>query len=141
MQEADSVLSTPPINTSQSRRAVLAGIGSAAVIPTTAALAATPTVDPIFAAIDAFRQADAAFVAWKGEGDIPDELGDRQSDAFDLVLRTRPTTLAGLVALTTLAREQADWLHKNGSAMSSKNYCILSGAIEDAAIALNERQS
>jgi ATP-dependent exoDNAse (exonuclease V) beta subunit len=50
MSKAD-ILSTPILG----RRAVLAGIASAAVIPT-AALTATPAADPIFAAIVASRE-------------------------------------------------------------------------------------
>jgi hypothetical protein len=68
MTQADSVLSTPPTNTSarHSRRSILGAIavGSAvaAAIPT-AALAAAPAVDPIFNLIDAHRKAEAAHLA------------------------------------------------------------------------------
>lgn len=66
------------------------------------------------------------------DGDIPDELGDRHSDAYALVLRTRPTTAAGLIALIGWARERMDWLHPNGS-YAEPELCI---AIDDAAKAL-----
>lgn len=69
--------------------------------------------DPIFAAIEAYRQADAACISV--DGDIPDELMDQRCDAYDEVLQTRPTTPAGLVALTSFAREQADENRKSES--------------------------
>jgi hypothetical protein len=103
MSKADPC--TTPI---RSRRAVLAGIASAAALPIAGALptSAEATTDPIFAAIDAFRRADAAVVAVNG--DIPDELGDQCHEAYLAVVRTRPTTPAGLAALTTWVRERTD---------------------------------
>src|ERR1039457_1473736 len=99
MTQADSVHSTPPTNTSRSRRAVLAGIASAAAVPIAAANPAIPTArataDPIFAAIDMYRQADAACIAVPRGVDIPNEIGDRWSEASSVVMRTRPTTPAG----------------------------------------------
>jgi hypothetical protein len=67
MTQVDRVYSTPPRNTSafpadSTRRHLLtiaAGAAVAAAIPA-AALAAAPMVDPIYAAIDAHRQAIAA---------------------------------------------------------------------------------
>jgi hypothetical protein len=117
----------------RSRRAVLAGVASAAVLPIAAALPtnAEAAVDPIFAAIDAFRRADALFHA-EYVGDIPDEIGDRQSDAYYAVLRTRPTTMAGLVALTALVRERADWLCPH-SLISGEELCAITAAIDNAA--------
>jgi hypothetical protein len=56
----------------RSRRAVLAGVASAAAIPIAAAttplaaLAAGAAVDPIFAVLDAFYRADAEYMAWEG---------------------------------------------------------------------------
>jgi hypothetical protein len=71
MTQADRVLSTPPTNTptDPTRRHLLtiaAGGAVAAAIPT-ATLAAAPAVDPIFAAIDAHRQAHAASAAATAE--------------------------------------------------------------------------
>jgi hypothetical protein len=133
MTQADSVLSTPPTNTSVTRRGVLGTIAAAtAALTTTGAssMSVAPVADPIFAAIDAFRRADAACSAV--DGDIPDELGDRQWDAYKAVLRTRPTTPGGLVALTTFAREQADWLCVNSSVLSGEDNCEVFAAIDDA---------
>jgi hypothetical protein len=77
-----------------------------AAIPT-AAPAFAITTDPIFAALEAFRRAEAEFYADR-DGDIPDEVGDRWSRAVDAVIATLPTTPAGLVALTDFAREMAE---------------------------------
>ena len=71
--------------------------------------------DPIFGAIDAWRRADAACVAV--DGDIPDEVSDPYYEALSIVMRTRPTKLAGLVALTNWTREHAEWLSANSSYM------------------------
>ncbi len=67
MTQADSVHSTPPTNTpidTKRRRflSVAAGGAVAAAIPA-AALARAPAVDPIFAAIDEHRKAQAAHLA------------------------------------------------------------------------------
>ena len=139
MTKADSVHSTPPTNTSVTRRKILGtAAGAAAALAATGAspMAASPAPDPIFAAIDAFRRADALFNA-EFVGDIPDEIGDRQSDAYFAVLRTRPTTMAGLVALTALVRERADWLCPH-SLMSGEELCALTAAINDAARGMSE---
>ena len=136
MTQADRVLSTPPTNTSRSRRAVLAGIASASALPIVAAMPtvapaeASRAIDPIFGAIDAFRRADASMLAV--DGDIPDEIGDQRFDAYSVVLRTRPTTPAGLAALTTWAREQADWLCANASVLHGEDLCALTASIDDA---------
>jgi hypothetical protein len=132
MTQADSVHSTPPTNTSVTRRSALATIAAAtAAITATGAspTAATTAPDPIFAAIDAFRQADAACVAV--DGDIPDDVGDHWSDAISFVMRTRPTTPAGLAALTSWARERADWLRSNGTE-GGGDFCTVSATIDDA---------
>jgi hypothetical protein len=137
MTQADRVLSTPPTNTSarHSRRSILGAIaGSAAAAGSVAALAlpttAAASADPIYAAIEAFRRADAACVAV--HGDIPDDVGDRWSEAISAVLRTRPATPAGLAALTTWARERADWLCANGTE-AADDFCTVSATIDDAA--------
>jgi hypothetical protein len=138
MTQADSVHSTPPTNTSRSRRAVLAGIASAAALPIAAASPAIPTAraatDPIFAAIDAFRRADALCVAV--HGNIPDQVGDRRHEAYLAVLRTRPIAPAGLAALTNWAREQADWYRANSTIFPDEDLCALTAAIDDATAAL-----
>jgi hypothetical protein len=134
MTQADSVLSTPPTNTSVTRRSVLGtAAGAAAALAATGAspMAASPAPDPIFAAIDAFRRAHALFFA-EHVGDIPDEIGDQYSAACSVMQRTRPTTPAGLAVLTTWAREQADWLCANSSDLNSEDYCALTASIDDA---------
>jgi hypothetical protein len=124
-----------------SRRIVLAGVASAAALPVAAAVspiapaAASQAIDPIFGAIDAFHRADAAFYAVEGEGDILDEVGDRWSEAVDVVMRTRPTTPAGLAAFTGWARERADWLRKNWTE-GGGDFCTVSATIDDAVKAL-----
>lgn len=104
-------------------------IAGLAALPA-AVQAATAEPDPIFSAIDAYRRADAACNAV--EGDIPDDVGGQWSDAYSMVLRTRPTTPAGLAALTTWAREKADWLHTQGSIMTGESLCALTATIDDA---------
>jgi hypothetical protein len=131
MSKAD--IYTTPI---RSRRAVLTGMAATAALPIAAALpVAAPafaiTTDPIFAAMDEYRQAHALFFA-EFDGDIPDEIGDRHSDACRLMRRTRPTTPAGLAILTTWAREQADWLNANGSYLDEEECCALAATIDDA---------
>ena len=117
----------------RSRRAVLAGIAAGGVVAAAspAVPAAGATTDPIFAVIDAFRRTDAEFMTFEGD-DIPDELGDRQWDAYYAVLRTRPITTAGLVALTAVVRERADRLCPHSS-MSGEELCAITAAINDAA--------
>ena len=133
MTKADSVLSTPPTNTSLSRRnmiGAMATVGAAAIATTAPAIAGLAEPDPIYAAIEAFRRADASCVAVNG--DIPDELGDRLCAASKAVMRTRPTTPAGLAALTTWARGQADEMESH-SVLFGEDFCALTAAIDDAA--------
>jgi hypothetical protein len=133
----------------RSRRAVLAGIASAAAIPSTAALVATAApalpaeaaTDPIFTALDTFYRADAAFMAWEGSEEGLDELGHAQSAACHLVVQTRPTTLAGLVALTTWVRERYEWLHTNGSVLPEGGDYAIAAAINEAVKAIAGVQS
>jgi hypothetical protein len=67
MAKADSVHSTPPSNTSVTRRNIITGIatiGAAAVGLTVAPDAGpAPAIDPVFELIDAHRKAHAAHVA------------------------------------------------------------------------------
>jgi hypothetical protein len=135
MAKATRVHSTPPTNTSLTRRNMLGAITAAAAslpiaaaIPTT--LAAAPAVDPIFAAIDAFHRADAAVNA--AEGDIPDELGDQCHEAYLAVVRTRPITPAGLAALTSWVRERTDWLSANSTHLPGEELCAIAAAVDDA---------
>jgi hypothetical protein len=141
MIQADRVLSTPPTNTSLTRRGALgsavAALAAGAAVNVTAMATGLPVSasepDPIFAAIDVFRRADAAVDAVVDAGDdIPDELADRRDTAYSAALRTRPTTPAGLAALTTWAREQTNWLHANASGMLAEDVCALSATMDDA---------
>jgi hypothetical protein len=89
----------------QTRRAILAGAAAlpALTLPAVAFTAAAP--DPIFAAIEYHR---AARDAWWGLNDkAPDEVsddllsirGDAEQDALTDLLETRPTTVAGVIAV------------------------------------------
>jgi hypothetical protein len=90
------------------------------------------TVDPIFPAIDLYQRADAACSAVSTGMDIPDALADHRGNAFHAVMRTRPTSPAGLTALTTWIREQAAELSKTGSMLFSEDLHTLSATIDDA---------
>ncbi len=59
MIEADRVLSTPPLNSSLSRRRALAGLATLSLAPTVAAASAVEP-DPVFALIAAKQAADVA---------------------------------------------------------------------------------
>jgi len=138
MSKAD--ISTTPI---RSRRVVLAGIASAAALPIVAALpvsapamhAVGQAVDPIFAAFDAFRFAEVEFYADRN-GDIPDEIVDRWSQAADAVIRTQPTTPAGLVALTSFAREMAERSNHGDAGFADGQWVPVTAAIDNAVKAL-----
>jgi hypothetical protein len=153
MTQADRVLSTPPTNTSATNQpgpvdptrrgfitlaagASIISVGSLAAVamPIAGALPSTaiPVADPIFAAIDMHRQADAACSAVPPGVDIPDELGGRLCAASKLVMRTRPTTPAGLAALTTWVRERADEMEAH-SVLRGEDFCALTATIDDAA--------
>jgi len=118
MQEADSVHSTPPINTSATRRRFLsqsAGLAAGgailalATIPPAAAasapagLAANP--DPVFALIQAHRAADDAL--WDTDIDTKAAHEAEWSAVCDLV-EAVPTTLAGVIVSMRYIAELAD---------------------------------
>jgi hypothetical protein len=102
MTQADSVLSTPPTNTSakQSRRSILGAIaaGSIAAMVSTIAEPATATgafpVDPIFAAIEAHRKAYATMHAVFAEYTRAHELADAEvgPDHLDISSMIEPGT-------------------------------------------------
>jgi hypothetical protein len=121
MTQADSVFNTPPANTSRSRRAVLAGIASAAALPIAAAIPtpAAASADPIYAAIERHKALIVPFdAAWKARGHCKDfgtlteyekQHVRKLNDAIDAaglpmeraaceLFDTVPTTLAGVVA-------------------------------------------
>ena len=90
--------------TSTSRRAVVAGIATASAASVTAIAAPVninPATDPIFAAIERHRGAAAVYAAsdpdTDPEGDALALIEDE--DAREVLLTTRPTTLAGCAAV------------------------------------------
>ncbi|KJC35658.1 hypothetical protein UP09_31020 [Bradyrhizobium sp. LTSP885] len=99
-----------------------------AAVPTIAP-AIPPEADPIFGAIDGYRQALAACVPV--DGDIPDALSDRLCNASRAVMRTRPVSPAGLAALTGWMRERADDM-RDCSTWHSEDLCALAATIDDA---------
>jgi hypothetical protein len=104
-----------------------------AAVPTAAPAispAAEPAADPIFAALEVFRLADEKFYAV--DGDIPDEIGDRWSRAVDLVIRTRPKTPAGLVALTGFVRDMVARSNRGDAGFGDKQWTPAIAAIDDA---------
>src|SRR5258706_16474403 len=105
----------PPEATRRRFLSRAAGVAAGGAVLAPASPPASAMDDPIFAAIDAFRRSDASCVAV--HGDIPDDLMDLRHAAYSVVLRTRPNTPAGLAALTTWAREQANWLRANASVL------------------------
>jgi hypothetical protein len=128
MPQADSVHSTPRTNTSAiDRRQMIAGgaaLAAAVAIPQMPAQAAA---DPIFAALDAFRLAEAEFYAERS-GDNPDEIGDRWSDAMDIVICTQPTTLAGIAALTGFARDMAERQNRGDAGLPDGGWILVMAA-------------
>jgi len=99
------------MTTTTTRRAVLAGIPAAALVPT-AAVAVTVADDPIFAAIEAHKaafidKAKVGLVYSDMRSDHPehDETYWENEDASDVLhemtgrlVETEPTTMAGLLA-------------------------------------------
>ncbi len=119
------------------RRTILAG--AAALAPASAVavpvLSSTVEPDPIYAAIEAYRQADAAFIARAMFEDELAEKGIRLAkadgeyrtaemvaavnasiDARVALAKTVPTTPAGLIAFAQFVREQSvdDFLFTDG---------------------------
>jgi hypothetical protein len=134
MAQANPNNSTPMAAASTRRRflsVAAAGAVGAAIPAADARVNPGHAVDPIYAAIEAFRRAHALFFA-DNVDDIPDEIGDQYSAACSVMQRTHPTTPAGLAVLTTWAREQADWLCANSSVLNSEDYCALTASIDDA---------
>jgi hypothetical protein len=132
MTQADSVHSTPPTNTSagQSRRSILGAIATGAVATLASAIAepgaAAFPADPIFAAIDAKRAADAAHgAACDALSEAEDRYGVASDEAEEVFERggaachtayeagwalatTQPTTLAGVLAVLRFANQFED---------------------------------
>jgi hypothetical protein len=110
----------------------IVAVSVAAAIPTAAPAVAEQAADPIFAALDAFRRAEAEFYADHG-GDIPDQVGDRWSKAVHTVIRTQPTTPAGLGALTGFARDMAERSYRGDAGLADGELIPAIVAIDDAA--------
>jgi hypothetical protein len=147
MTQADRVFSTPPTNTSAinpvdpTRRgfiAVAAGasiisVGSLAAVaamPIAGALPTTAAADPIYAAIDAHRNANAvhlaALKAAEGLTDwgITEQPCHDENDAFEVLIGAPATTLGGLRAkleyLRVIAEGEEAWMldEREGTALN-----------------------
>jgi len=115
MDQADSVLSTPPINTptSTTRRGFLTQGGGAVLALAAPAAAPASALDPVFALITAHREVVATVHAIEAETIRQSDLGiyveteanditEHASAEIDLFLKLLdivPTTLAGVIAL------------------------------------------
>jgi hypothetical protein len=125
MYKADS-----PNTTSPSRRTVLAGlsVATASVAAVDILLAArVPGGDPIFAAIEAHQKARAALNASPygrmkcddpgcEEAEALDELlSDREFEALQAMFSTRPTTIAGVLALLDYIAQKQYLLKEPGA--------------------------
>jgi hypothetical protein len=135
MTQADSVHSTPPTNTSVTRRNILSTIaagGAVAALAISSSRAAAP--DPIFAAIERHKAAGAIWdAAVDVRADFPDlDISDEQAkqrDRLDEAVKaawdpceqlgidlvtTKPTTLAGIVAgiryIRIQMRDDGTWM-------------------------------
>jgi len=98
-----------------SRRAILAGAASvpAIALPAVAAMAAS-LPDPIFAAIETARAAEAVCNAVDENDDAIDAAVDEYWEARSALARTVPTTQDGLMALTSFVLEAQVSLHGAG---------------------------
>jgi hypothetical protein len=90
----------------------------------------TNATDPIFAVLDAWRRAADLWLCGV-DGNIPDKLTDQHYKAFDIVIRTRPTTLAGLAALINWMR-----IYTNAMDIDTDRLRTLVASIADATEAL-----
>jgi hypothetical protein len=96
------------MKTTVSRRAMMAGIPAAAMMPAAAqAISTYVTDDPVFAAIARHRQAmQAVLSAHEPPEAILTQLSRAEVDAFLTWLTTPPTTLAGVIATLEYASHQ-----------------------------------
>jgi hypothetical protein len=126
MTQAARVYSTPPTNTSLTRRGALGAIAAATAVTVAGARPtdAAPVIDPIYAAIEAHRKAAAVEQAAWDEVNRRYELGEKFSPseedaltdgpnvaasyALDEFAATIPTTLPGLLAMIVYASEADD---------------------------------
>lgn len=61
-----------------------------------------------------------------------DEVGDRWSQAVDVVIGTQPTTPAGLGALTSFARDMVERAHSGDASFRVMQKLLVMAAIDDA---------
>jgi hypothetical protein len=133
----NSVPAHPAFGVNLSRRNLF--MGSVAVLASTTAAVAAPSIaaaatgpgDPIFAVLDAYRQAHEAYIAAFSDEEL-EEMGEPHSRAFQAVLRTRPTTPAGLAALTNWARDQVYPTAETAETWLAEDLCTLNATIDDA---------
>jgi hypothetical protein len=113
------------------RRAVLAGaaaLPALAIIPATAIAAGG--VDPIFAAIERHRAVRASF--WESN-DMPEDVMDlrckEHHQALAVLLSTRPTTIAGCIAiLRHLDHHLAEYEEKHANLFGNRSDPVNSAA-------------
>jgi hypothetical protein len=93
-----------------SRRAMLAGIAATpAIAAASVAVAGSSTPDPIFAAIENYRQADERHCQACYESDeAADEAGEVSYQAMWRMAETVPTTAAGALAVLRFIQSRID---------------------------------
>lgn len=101
---------SPPVDPTRRHLLTIAAGGAVAAVIPTAALAAAPAVDPIYAAIERHKQAAAVWDALLEQSDEDDDAVDDawglcEQAGIDLVT-TEPTTQAGIVAAIAYIRIQ-----------------------------------
>jgi hypothetical protein len=101
-------------STASTRRAFMRTVASVASISIVAPSIAASSVaeppaarDPIFAAMERWELAEAAFHAADEESDLADELGDEAVAARVALASTRPTTFTGLAAYLRFLSSQS----------------------------------
>jgi hypothetical protein len=155
MDQAGSVLSTPPTNTptDPTRRRFLCQTGAAVLVaipPSAGAPALGGPVDPSYTIIDAHRAPRLAHSAALVEQNRLEELGDRfagrvaeqpcfdECDAFDRLMGTAPMTVAGLSAwvayLDDLRRADA-WMFEDLPTASTTLIATFATALQNVAVA------
>lgn len=120
-------------NATRSRRAVLAGAVALPALAAPAALAAVSDVDPIFAAIERHRAAEAAHCAACEAAD-DDTMTEETADPVlcELVVMT-PTTVAGCAALLLYCAKIIEAQHCSRSMFDGFAY------VEESALGLLTR--
>lgn len=128
MAQADSNNTTAmPVDPTRRRFITIVAAGAAAIATTSPAMAGVAEPDPIFAALDAYNREWTQLLADKADDD-----GERCCAATQALVNTRPTTPAGLAALTTWFRNESDGMCGN-SLWPGERICALSATIDDSA--------